>query len=232
MNPSITELHRLALAQGEGLGTAYEYFVKLRLLERALRGREIREVLIYGLPEKYGYGLDFLVFCRNHGAKAFLFEEREERVGRMKRVVAGLIQDGHQLSMPTVVKRVDRPYDAIMSCEALQAVADRKAYARKVLAHGRMVVVFVPNSSNKAHSRISGLLGLTEAELRGLFGDAAETGYIDMPPFPPGARSGREVQNRVIIRMLAFYALLENYLPFKKWFAHICYASIEKIVDS
>jgi len=50
MKPSMKKLYSLALAEGEGLGTAYEYYVKIRLIMKVLKGFVPRSVLIYGLP--------------------------------------------------------------------------------------------------------------------------------------------------------------------------------------
>ena len=61
---SIKSLYPLALAEGEGVGTAYEYFAKRLHLARWLKGtKPPQHILIAGLPEKYGASLDFMLLA-------------------------------------------------------------------------------------------------------------------------------------------------------------------------
>lgn len=63
---SIRILHNVALAEGEGFGTAYEYYVKLKPLTALIFSKDmvkLRNVLIAGLPERYGFSLDFVILC-------------------------------------------------------------------------------------------------------------------------------------------------------------------------
>jgi len=63
---SINSLYPLALAEGEGLGTAYEYYAKRLVLARWLASqRPPRRLLIAGLPEKYGSSLDFFLLAQD-----------------------------------------------------------------------------------------------------------------------------------------------------------------------
>jgi hypothetical protein len=68
---------RLALAEGEGVGTAYEYFAKRLALGRWLKqvGRPVR-MLVAGLPQKYGSSLDFLLLAEELGAEVTVVDER------------------------------------------------------------------------------------------------------------------------------------------------------------
>ena len=55
MSLGIAELYPYALAEGEGVGTAYEYFAKRRVVGPLLsRLPAHARVLVAGLPEKYG----------------------------------------------------------------------------------------------------------------------------------------------------------------------------------
>ena len=50
---SIKSLYPLALAEGEGVGTAYEYYPKrLRLVRWLKQKQRLQHILIAGLPEK------------------------------------------------------------------------------------------------------------------------------------------------------------------------------------
>ncbi len=61
---SIKALYALALAEGEGMGTAYEYYAKRLILGRWLAERpRPASILIAGLPQKYGASLDLLLLA-------------------------------------------------------------------------------------------------------------------------------------------------------------------------
>jgi hypothetical protein len=76
-NYSVKDLYTLALAEGEGMGTAYEYYVKRMALRRFLDGRPRPDsILIAGLPEKYGASLDFVLLGSELGAAAAVVDDR------------------------------------------------------------------------------------------------------------------------------------------------------------
>src|SRR5580700_9365502 len=84
---SIKALYPFALAEGEGVGTAYEYVAKRRvmkpLFERVSAGSR---VLIAGLPEKYGTSLDFVLAGVDAGAKIVaVVSARRRSIGRGRR---------------------------------------------------------------------------------------------------------------------------------------------------
>jgi hypothetical protein len=74
---SIKSLYALALAEGEGVGTAYEYYAKRLALGRWLKqvGRPVR-MLVAGLPQKYGSSLDFLLLAEELGVAVTVVDER------------------------------------------------------------------------------------------------------------------------------------------------------------
>jgi hypothetical protein len=74
---SIKSLYALALAEGEGVGTAYEYYAKRLTLARWLKqvGRPVR-MLVAGLPQKYGSSLDFLLLAEELGVAVTVVDER------------------------------------------------------------------------------------------------------------------------------------------------------------
>ena len=207
-------LFKLAILEGEGLGTGYEYYVKYRLLNRLLRGFTPKSVLIYGLPEKYGYSMDFFRLARKWGAKVFILEKRMVKLRKCLDMINELGWE-----MPQIVRKVQKEYDLILSCEVLQSV-NKQRYANTVQRYSKRAIVFVPNADNKGHSKISGLKSMTLRELEELF--SAKGGYVDMPPFPPGARS-KSKKRQFLIWPLEIYGKLEQYLLFKKKCAHICY---------
>ena len=58
----IKSLYAINLVEGEGLGTAYEYYAKFRKLENFINSiKKPKRILIAGLPEKYGLSMDFFL---------------------------------------------------------------------------------------------------------------------------------------------------------------------------
>jgi hypothetical protein len=213
---SIKDLYPLALAEGEGMGTAYEYYVKRLALERWLAGRpRPASVLIAGLPEKYGASLDFLLLAGELGAAVTVVDDRPaalERLGHALRVLARspgaprvaapaeqILADLDHLSAIT------GHYDLALSSEVLQRLTPggRAAYVARLAALAPARALFCPNADNDAHNSRSGLGGLRLEELRALMSgtdDRPQTtdhglssvvcrlssNFIDLPPFPPG----------------------------------------------
>ena len=97
------------------------------------------------------------------------------------------------------------------------------------------VALFAPNGENPAHTNLSGLAGLSLQQLRALIGDSGRTGYIDMPPFPPGmTRSDEQREQATSGRFeaaamwgLGLFARAERFLPavLRRRQSHIVYAT-------
>lgn len=61
---AIRAMYPLTLLEGQGMGTAYEYYSKLRVMARVFaRTGAPRSLLVLGLPEKHGYDLDFVLLA-------------------------------------------------------------------------------------------------------------------------------------------------------------------------
>ena len=197
---SIKTLYALALAEGEGVGTAYEYFAKRLALGRWLPGQgRPAQLLVAGLPEKYGSSLDFLQLAADLGAAVTVVDERPAALDKLARGLAAAQAGGRltgvaprllQVADLAFLQPLDGPFDLAVASEVLQrlAPAARAGYVARLRALCGGVALFAPNGDNPAHTAISGLSGLTLAELRGLFaaGPSPRAGYVDMPPFPPG----------------------------------------------
>jgi hypothetical protein len=240
----IKALYPYALAEGEGVGTAYEYVAKARFLrpivERLKRGDRPARVLVAGLPEKYGTSLDFAILADRAGADLEIVDERPQAIDRATRAIDAVRAKGLLVSLRVTLERVESlgavasrsGYDAVLSCEVLQRVAadQRSSFADAMRAAAPMGVAFAPNSENPSHLKISGLAGLTRADLAELF-RGARLGYVDLPPFPPGiSRSPQQrsqastgVIEAVAMRALDVFCAGEPLVPdvLKRRVAHI-----------
>lgn len=228
---SIKSLYAPALAEGEGVGTAYEYYAKRLVLSRWLAFRP-QTMLVAGLPQKYGSSLDFLLLAAEMGAAVTVVDERPFALQKMEQSLAAWQAAGWLPSFRAqsvavtalpALENVADSFDLAIASEVLQRLArdEQRAYVARLTQLAPAVALFAPNADNPAHTDLSGLSGLTLAELRALLPPGAETGYIDMPPFPPGvvrseeqrAQAGSGRLEALAMWGLAYYARLERFLP-------------------
>jgi hypothetical protein len=243
MRPSIRELYAYAVSEGEGVGTAYEYYVKRRIMRSVLRGlRPGARVLIAGLPEKYGTSLDFVLAAFEQRAHVLVVDDRQTALDRARNAIgalgagfAGLEIAYRLLDSLAELERLPR-HDVVLSCEVIQRLspAAQAEYGRAIVALGPRGVVFAPNAENGSHTAISGLAGLDRDTLRALMGRHVEVGFTDLPPFPPGimrtpsqrTRASRGAVEGIGMWGLQVYSAAEPWLPnaVKRRVAHIVYA--------
>ncbi len=255
---AIKSLYMLALAEGEGVGTAYEYFAKRLVLRPWLkRLSPIKRMLIAGLPEKYGSSLDFLLLAEELGVTAVIVDERPEAIEKLQNsLTAAQSQNWLTGCQPetcvvadiAALAEVKPPFDLVVSSEVLQrlAEADRQAYVKRGMELGTAVALFCPNAGNPAHTNLSGLNGLHLSELEALVTRSPThpvtvspghlvtvSGYIDMPPFPPGivrdedqrAQASNGRLEAFAMWGLGYYARLERLIPtpIRRRQSHIVY---------
>jgi hypothetical protein len=244
----IDELYPVALAEGEGVGTAYEYVAKARFLRPVTahlhRGSR---ALVAGLPERYGTSLDFVLLANEAGASVLVVDERQDALDRARRAVDSIQRDGRLAELAVAYRRLQSlddlgvvgPHDVVLSCEVLQRVDPlrRGAFAATLRALAPAGAVFVPNGDNASHVTISGLTGISLDELRALVGggQGGRVAYVDMPPFPPGitrspdqrARAATGTAERIAMRGLDLFCAAERFVPaaLKRRLAHIACVS-------
>lgn len=248
---SIKDLYPLALAEGEGMGTAYEYYVKRRPLSVFLAGRpRPRSILIAGLPEKYGASLDFMLLATELGAAVTVVDDRPAALERLRGALDMLerLGDAPPINRPTsalladleTISAVSGPFDLILSSEVLQRLtpAARSSYVASLRSMSPTLALFCPNAHNEAHNSRSGLGGLSLDEMRQLTATwTTGVGYIDMPPFPPGITRTAEQRDEatsgrfeaLVMWGLGIYARAERFVPvaLRRRQSHIVYAFID-----
>lgn len=233
---SIKSLYALALAEGEGVGTAYEYFAKRLALAGWLQqlGRPAR-LLIAGLPEKYGSSLDFLLLAEELGASVTVVDERPLALDKLQSSLAAAQGAGWLTAVTPILipvktladlSELTGSFDLAISSEALQRLQEpaRPRYVVRLGELATAVALFCPNGDNPAHNNLSRLSGLTLAQLQALFSLAPplhRCGYIDMPPFPPGIIRSEEQREQATSGKfeafamwgLGYFARAEKFLP-------------------
>lgn len=244
MSLGIRELYPYAMAEGEGVGTAYEYFAKRRVSQGAFaRLPAHARVLVAGLPEKYGCSLDLLLASWERGADVVVLDERAEAIAKLEATLETARSQGMLPGLRVEARRVgaldgELPAADLVACsEVLQRMPPgaRRSLCAALVASASAGLVFVPNSINDSHLKISGLAGMTPEELRELLPVAREVGLVDMPPFPPGITRSAEQRERassgraeaVAMMGLELYARAERFAPraLAERVAHIAYAA-------
>lgn len=207
---SIHDLYPFALAEGEGVGTAYEYYAKRLKLSDWLTGQPApARVLVAGLPQKYGASLDFLLLATELDGHVTVIDDRPEALARLRHALdaldggAGTLAARPQLVLTSDIADLAElapGFDLVLTSEVLQRLApERQAhFVSRLVALAPQVALFTPNGDNDAHVGHSGLSGLRLEELELCLGQGLEsgrgtavvtslrTGHVDMPPFPPG----------------------------------------------
>ena len=188
-NINIYYLYKVARVEGEGYGTAYEYYSKINFLINLLKKREISRVLIYGLPEKYGFSMDkLIIFGKILKVREIdIVEPRRERLDKFIRISKILKLDNYVNNI--FIKELHRftptkTYDLIVSTDVFHRLShnEKKKYSETVIKKSKYYIIFVPNKK------------IGENELKTLFNDYNLFDYIDCPPFPSGKKIKRNEQ--------------------------------------
>jgi hypothetical protein len=243
-------LHTLTLIEGEGLGMAYEYFVRRRLLLNWYQPQpRPQRLLIAGLPEKHGFAFDFFLLAQEWSAELVVADERPQRLEKCQRLVAAAQHQGyfHNLT-PTYLPVTDlihlpelqQTFDLALSAELLQRIPSEwvPRYWRTLCQRAKAIALFAPNADNPAHQLYSHIPGLYLDDMRtiALMAHKSEVriGYLDVPPFPPGIgrpsssheQAAAGLFDNLGIWLLELYARLEPYFS-QRWNrgrAHTVYA--------
>ncbi len=258
---SIKDLYPLALAEGEGIGTAYEYFTKrLQLIPWLKHKKTCKHVLVAGLPEKYGVSLDFLLLASEMEASATIVDDRPSAIEKAKKALNNAQKSGYLKDLQSEFRLesslvsfadLDTNIDLILTSETVQRMdaGNRQLFISQLLMRAPNVAIFTPNKDNPDHTNQSGLSGLSLEGIEQLIDKSMDssaaiktelsmrTGYMDMPPFPPGvtrteaqrehATSGKV--EAIAMWGLGYYARLEKLLPYRwrRKKAHIVFALID-----
>ena len=225
---TIRSMYPLTLLEGQGMGTAYEYYSKLRVIEAiTAQVGAPRSLLVMGLPEKHGYDIDFLLLAhwlhgRANGSATSLTvcEDRTTVLTAFQGALEHLPASPAGSSIETI--RLDslndwrplqgRHFDWLISTASVQRLPDDDivTYLRQAWQLARYACLFIPNSGNRAHLTLSGLRGLDLDQTLALGQRAAgvpgahdrsyvlSAGYCDIPPFPPGLQRSSEAKEKAL----------------------------------
>ena len=250
---NIQSWYAINLIEGEGVGTSYEYYAKLRKLRRFINSiGKPKRILIAGLPEKYGLSMDFFLLGEILQAEIVVIDERSDALERASKTLSTL--KSNKLFYETNVtfiktdnlakfndkSVIEEKFDLALSSEVLQRLGRTQAtYISSLRRAAHNYAIFVPNRGNESHANLSGLKSLYLEELlqhcQGGYPEETlyDYGYIDMPPFPPGLSRSQEKRDQAaesrfesfLMKGLEIYSLCEDLIPkfIKEKIAHIVY---------
>lgn len=228
--------------QGEGWGTAYEYWVKyVYLLKTTARNQPIKRILIAGLPEKFGLGLDFLIFAQIKQCACVVVDERPEKIAQISKLTEYLV---HELFLQEhlftfVISDIreftkkalsTEKFDLVLNCEYLQRLSSsvREITIGDILNIAERGIFFVPNKDHEGHKMHSALHALTKEDTNQWKHSIEHMcyyhyRYIDFPPWPAGItlHSGIQRDNLkrklyityIVSCMLMIWAVIAENLP-------------------
>ncbi|MBL7200549.1 MAG: hypothetical protein ISS56_10395 [Anaerolineae bacterium] len=249
---SVRDLYPIALWEGEGMGTAYEYSAKLKMLRRVVGASPPARVMIAGLPEAYGVGMDLALLAALYGSAVVVADDRPEKLETFAAALRSPplqewvdpecfeLRPVKTLAHP--VQPGDAPYDLWVTTSAIQRLkgARLNAYLAQARDWSLQAVLLAPNADNKAHTTLTRLDGFTLAELtsacKGVGLKVEEAGYVDLPPFPPGISRSAEAKEkaaespieRLAMGVLEGWARGERTLPraLKRRYSHLVYVDV------
>lgn len=172
---------RISLSEKEGLGTAYEYFVKIKILIKYLkRIHHIKKAIIISLPRLHGSVMDLEVALRKLGidvAKVNFQNEEDMRYILEKNFDVALIVGDF--------------------------IADLKKIMLPLCARSIIVILFTTNPHNVF--RVYSWDGTSLRQMLRLNPTAYD--FFDCPPFPSGIKifSGKKLNDTRMLRMLMFF---------------------------
>jgi len=240
----ITEYYILALLEGEGIGTAYEYYAKSKVIKKVIEKDKIKNILIAGLPEKYGSSLDFIFLANHLNAEVLVIDDRECALNALRSYIDELKLDlniKYQLvDFINIDHKEYSKFDTVLNCEVLQRY-DEQTKTKIINSLTEMtdkLLLFAPNKGNNSHAVLSGLKAISINELKDKIpadkSHFCKFGFVDMPPFPPGIQLSDEKRKNIkkawwqsiALKILEIYCdYFERFLPkiIKSKFAHIIY---------
>lgn len=240
----------LSLAEKEGIGIWYEYLAKSRVYppEKNIK------VLVFGLPEKYGIGIDNLLFLVKSGSLTVI-DHRPQVLADFKKITKDFLGENVNLKILNVkdftkTEFTDNSFDLVCSSEVLQQFTNYIEVVREMIRVSKKdIVFFVSNKACYAHPKFSGLSSYSLKEIKNQLKKIRQiqikkAGYADIPPWPSGINVTQNEKTResflinlvknififitpTLVRLEIFYPL-----PLRRWLAHFIYFKLEKIKET
>lgn len=177
----------LTFAEWEGVGTWYEYLVKYRIFKKL---KNIKTVLVAGLPQEYGISADMLLFAKY--AKLTVIDDRKDKLEQFKKLAKDF-----GFSKNVIIKQVksltklpfkDNNFDLVSNTEVIQRLKNPKEIIREMeRVSKKHIMVFVPNAYYYSHYIITKIGTFKMKDIiKACNYPLKAKGYLDRPPWPAG----------------------------------------------
>ena len=239
-------LLNLSLAEGEGVGMWYEYLVKIRTYPK----EKNKNILILGLPEKYGIGIDVLYFL-TQGGNLTVVDYRQEVLNKFKKITSDFLGEVNLetklVSDYCATGFLDNSFDLVINSEVLQQFENYEEIIKEMIRVSKKhIMFFVSNGACYAHPKFSGLNSyklktVKEKIYKMKKVNIKKAGYIDIPPWPSGIQVKQKGQGgkpsllfkivkAVAVVVIPILAWKERFIPppLRQKLAHFIYFKLEK----
>lgn len=181
------KLLELTNAEWEGIGTWYEYLAKYKTFEKL---KDIKTVLVAGLPQEYGLSVDMLIFALN--SKLTVIDNRREKLNQFLKIAKKFKLDSNVKIVYTkdLTKYPfkNNSFDLVSNTEVIQRVEDTYEMIKEMeRVSKKNIMVFVPNAYYYSHYIITKIKTFRMKDLvRSCNFHIIKKGYLDRPPWPAG----------------------------------------------
>lgn len=227
----------LSEIESGGLGIWYEYLSKYKIISKI---KDLKSVLVCGLPEKYSIGLDTLYFLTKN-KELFVIDERPDILNKYKKFAKKFTNKKFRTKIVKNLSKLpfkSNSFDLVISTEVLQRYEDHEKITREMeRVSKKYVLCFVPNYYCYAHPKISKLNSLKFKDIK--LRKITKKGYIDIAPWPAGIKLQKNGKKEGMhIKLIKFIMNLLIPLlvkfefvyipPIRQYLAHMIYIKAQK----
>lgn len=180
-------LLKLTYAEWEGIGTWYEYLVKYKIFKKL---KNIKTVLVAGLPQEYGLSTDMLLFALN--SKVTIIDNRKEKLNQFLQIAKKFKLDSNikliYCKDLTKYPFKDNTFDLVSNTEVIQRVKNPKKMIKEMeRVSKKHIMLFIPNAYYYSHYIITKIKTFKMKNILNVCNHKiVKKGYLDRPPWPAG----------------------------------------------
>lgn len=177
----------LTFKEWEGIGTWYEYLAKYKIFKKL---KDIKTVLVAGLPQEYGLSTDMLLFAEY--AKLTVIDDRKHKLNQFKQIAKsfGVASNVKTIYCKNLSKYPfkDDSFDLVSNTEAIQRVKNFEYMIKEMeRVSKKHIILFIPNAYYYSHDIITKIKTFKMKKLvKACNYPIIEKNYLDRPPWPAG----------------------------------------------
>ena len=181
------KLLELTFKEWEGIGTWYEYLAKDKIFKEL---KDIKTVLVAGLPQEYGVSTDMLLFAEK--SKLTVIDDRKHKLNQFKKIAKsfGVASNVRIVYCKNLSKYPfkDDSFDLVSNTEAIQRVKNFRYMIKEMeRVSKKHIILFIPNAYYYSHYIITKIKTFKMKKLvKACNYPIIEKDYLDSPPWPAG----------------------------------------------